>query len=1022
MIFYGVFAAEQIPVDVFPDFAPVQVVVQTESPGFAPEEVESLVTLPLETALNGTPNVKVVRSISTVGLSVITITFADGSNVFTARQLVAERLQAGRSKLPDGVEQPVLMPISTAVGDILKIGIISSDDATSLMDLRTIANWTVRMRLMAVAGVSNVVVYGGEVKQYQVLINPTALKDYGLTVQQVTDAARQSNSNAAGGFLRTPDEEYLIRGIGRVTNVDEIAQTVITERNGLPLTIANVAKVQIGPAFKIGDAIINGKRGVILNVTKQPWANTLETSYAVEKALKELQTSFPKNVQLIYTFRQADFIEIAIQNMIHALALGALLVIVILFLFLQNWRTVLISLTAIPLSLLAAIIALQFQGGTINTMTLGGLAIAIGEVVDDAIIDVENVYRRLRENRLSPLPQHPFKVVYEASREIRGSVVYATYIVALVFLPIFSLGGLEGKIFAPLAFSYIIAIIASLFVALSVTPAMCYLLLSGQKQLSHSDTNFVSLLKKLYRPVLSLSLKNPKLLLALSVAILVLSGIPLMSMGRAFLPEFDESNLIVAANAMPGTSLDVTTQMGLKASSHIISHKSVAAIGQRAGRAEGSDDYGASNFCEFDIRLTGASGDRKGMVEHVREDFAKIPGLVINIGSYISHRMDHVLSGVNASIAIKLFGPELSVLHQLAPEIQKVLGSVPGAVDVQVEPIIPIPEIAIRINRQAAARHGLTVDQLSKTIETAFKGVAVSKVLEGQKTFDLVVWFEPKFRKSFDVIKATLIDTPSGRKIPIENVATIEYGTSPNTIRHENVSRNVVIQANVAGRDLGSVIDEIRKGINAQVHLPAGYYVVYGGQFEAQEQASRQLVFLSLLAILGIFILLTMAFRSLLAAAVVMVNLPLALIGGIWAIFLSGGVLSIGSLVGFITLFGISTRNGIMLVTHFNHLLGEGMSLDEILVQGSLDRLSPVLMTALTAGLGVLPIAILGGAGRELEQPMAIVILGGMISSTALTLLVIPALFKIIGRKALHGLTNEQLEAQDSITTTEVRP
>lgn len=1016
MLVYGMFAARQIPVDVFPDFAPVQVVVQTEAPGFAPEEVESMVTLPLETALNGTPNVKVVRSISTVGLSVVTLIFNDGSNVFTARQLVAERLQSVRNNLPDGIQQPVLMPISTAVGDILKVGMVSSTGATSLMDLRTIANWMVRMRLMSVSGVSNVVVYGGDQKQYQVLVNPIALKDYGLTLQQVIDATRQSNSNAAGGFLRTADEEYLIRGIGRAASVDDISRTAISERKGLAVTIGNVAKVQVGPAFQIGDAIVNGKRGIILNVAKQPWANTLETSYAVERALKELQPSFPKDVQLVYTFRQGDFIEVAIRNMIEALALGAVLVVVILFLFLQNWRTVLISLTAIPLSLLTAVIALQFQGGTINTMTLGGLAIAIGEVVDDAIIDVENVYRRLRENKLAESPRHPFRVVYDASREIRGSVVYATYIVALVFLPIFSLGGLEGKIFAPLAFSYIVAIIASLVVALSVTPAMCYLLLSNEKRLPDAETRFVRLLKTIYRPALSLSLRYPKSVLAFSVAMLVLSGIPLLTMGRAFLPSFDESNLIVAANAMPGTSLDVTTHMGMQATRHISSHKTVAAIGQRAGRAEGSDDYGVSNFSEFDIRLQGSASDRKGMVEHVREDFAKIPGLVINVGSYISHRMDHVLSGVNAAVAIKIFGPDLAVLHQLAPQIQKVVSAVPGAVDVQIEPIIPIPQIAIRINREASSRYGLTVDKLSKTIEAAFNGISVSKVLEGQKTFDLVVWFEPKYRNSFDVIRATLIDTPSGRKIPVENIATIEYSTSPNTIRHENVSRNVVIQANVLGRDLGSVIDNVREEINAQVHLPSGYFVVYGGQFEAQEQASRQLVFLSLIAIFGIFFLLVLAFRSVRTAAVVMVNLPLALIGGIWAIFLSGGVLSIGSLVGFITLFGISTRNGIMLVTHFNHLLGEGLSFDEVLLQGSIDRLSPVLMTALTAGLGVLPIAILGGAGRELEQPLAIVILGGMISSTALTLLVIPALFKLSGKKALHGLSLDALEGEDTDT------
>lgn len=1013
MLIYGIFASRQMPVDVFPDFAPVQVVVQTEAPGFAPEEVESLITMPQEVVLNGTPNVKVVRSISTVGLSVVTLIFEDGTNVFTARQLVAERLQATRNNLPDGVEQPVLMPISTAVGDILKVGFLSNDK-TSIMDLRTLANWTVRTRLMSIPGVANVVIYGGDLKQYQVLVNPVALKDYNLTLQQVIDATKQSNSNAAGGYLRTPDEEFLIRGIGRARSVDDIAQTVVAERNGLPITISKVAKVQIGSAFKIGDAIVNGRRAVILNITKQPWANTLKTTYAVERALRELQPSFPKDVQLIYTFRQADFIEVAIKNMIEALGLGAVLVIIILFLFLQSWRTVIISLTAIPLSLLTAIIALHWQGGTINTMTLGGLAIAIGEVVDDAIIDVENVYRRLRENTLLPSPKHAFTVIYDASREIRGSVVYATYIVVLVFLPIFSLGGLEGKIFTPLAFSYIVAIIASLFVALTVTPALCYLFLSNQKRLPHSETRFVSLLKRLYQPILNKSLDYPKTVVALSAAIFILSIVPLLSMGRSFLPEFDESNLIVAANAIPGTSLNVTSRMGINTTAHIASHKSVSAIGQRAGRAEGSDDYGVSNFSEFDIRLKQGAVDKKDMVKHIREDFGKIPGIVINVGSYISHRMDHVLSGVNAAIAIKIYGPDISVLHELAPKVENIVRTIPGAVDVQIEPIIPIPQIAIRIDRPVAARYGLTVEKLSRSVEAAFNGIKVSKVLEGQKTFDLVVWFDSKYRSNFDVIGTTLIDTPSGEKIPLQSIATVELGTSPNSIRHESTSRNVIIQANVSGRDLGGLIADIRDELAKQLVLPQGYYIIYGGQFEAQEQASKQLIVLSAVAIFGIFLLLLMAFRSPLAATVVMFNLPLALIGGIWAIFLSGGILSIGSIVGFITLFGISTRNGIMLVTHYNHLLGEGKSFEELLSQGSIDRLSPVLMTALTAGLGVLPIAILGGAGRELEQPLAIVILGGMISSTALTLLVIPALFKIVGVKALHAISLDEQDTDEN--------
>jgi CzcA family heavy metal efflux pump len=1002
MTVYGLIVMVQLPIDVFPDFAPVQVTVQTEAAGYAPEEVESLITVPMESALNGTPNVQVVRSISTTGLSVITLIFEDGTNVFVARQLVAERIQGARNRLPSNIEQPVLMPITTAVGDILKIGMIPGN-TTSLMDLRTFANWTAKRRIMTVQGVANVVLYGGEEKQYQVLVNPRALQDYDLTLDQVLAAARGGNVNVPGGFLRTTDEEFLIRGLGRIKSLDDLKKTVITSRNGVPIVLGQVATIQVGAAFKTGDAIINGKPGVILSVTKQPWANTLTTTVAVEKALASLKASMPPDVQVVYTFRQADFIETAIHNMLEALAFGAVLVVLVLFVFLQNWRTVIISLTAIPLSLLAAIISLKLAGGTINTMTLGGLAIAIGEVVDDAIIDVENVYRRLRENKLRAEPRPVMTVVFEASREIRGSVFYATFIVALVFLPIFSLSGLEGKIFSPLGWSYIVAIVASLLVALTVTPAMCMMLLSQQRNLPDNEPAFSRFLKSGYRPVLSVALARPKSIITAAALIFVVSLVPLLFVGKEFLPAFDESNLIVASNSVPGTSLDITTKTGKSITSHVVSHSNVLAAGQRAGRAEGSDDYGASNFSEYDIRLKVGMKDREQVIEHLREDFAKIPGLVINVGSYISHRMDHVLSGVNAAIAIKIFGPDLAVLHRTAGDVEKVVAGVPGAVDVQIEPIIPIPQIGIQINRDKAARYGLNIDRLATSIEAAFNGVVVSQVVEEQKTFDLLVRFQPQFKANVDAISSTLIDTPSGARVQLSAVADILPGTSPNTIKHESVSRYVVVQANVSGADLGSVIDKIRAKVNSEVHLPAGYYVAYGGQFEAQEKATRQLIILTLLAVVGIFLLLFAAFKSSRAALLVLLNLPLALIGGIWAIVLSGGVMSVGSLLGFITLFGISTRNGIMLVTHFKHLIAEGLSFDDVLREGALDRLSPVLMTALTAALGLLPIAVLGGAGRELEQPLAVVILGGMISSTALTLIVVPALFRCFGPAALGG-------------------
>lgn len=999
----GIITTARMPVDVFPDFAPVQVVVLTEAAGYAPEEVEGSITVPLETVLNGIPNVQTVRSISTVGLSVVTLIFEDGMSVFTARQLVSEKLQMARSKLPEGIDEPALAPITSAAGDVFKLGLYSETGATTPMQLRTLVDWTIRPRIMSVQGVSSVVIHGGEVKQYQVLVNPNKLREFDVTLKQVIDAAGGSNANAAGGVMRGPQDEFLIRGIGRARSAAEIAQTVVTSRGGLPIVIGNVATVKVGPAMKVGDGVIDGKPGVVMTVLKQPWANTLQTTYAIEKTLKDLQPTYPKDVKLVAAFRQADFIEVAIKNIIEAIIIGGVLVVLILFIFLQNWRTAFISLTAIPLSLLAAVIAIKLTGGTINTMTLGGLAIAIGEVVDDAIIDVENVYRRLRENKLSDTKRPPIKVVFEASREIRGSVVYATCIVALVFLPIFALTGLEGKIFAPLGVAYLVALLASLLVALTVTPALSYLLLNRPQTLPSQESGMIRWLKKRYEGLLQYSLNNSATVLISATALFVVSLLPLVVMGREFLPEFDENNVIIVANSMPGTSLDTTTRIGKKLTGHFFQKHDVLAADQRAGRAEGGEDYGTGNFSEYDIRLKPDSKNRQDILYHVRHEFAHIPGLVVNTGSYLMHRMDHVLSGVNAAIAVKLYGSDLDVLHDQARKIEAAIKEVKGTADVQVEPVVPVPQISIQVDRVAASRYGLTVKELTETIEAAFRGATVSQVLEGQRLFDLNVWFEPGSRNDIGVIQDTLVDTPSGVKVPLRAVASVSYGKSPNTISHENLSRRVVIQANVSGRDLGTVITDIRAKIAKEVPLPTGYYVVFGGQFEAQEEATKRLLILGAVAMVGMYLLLLMAFRSARAAALVMANLPLALIGGIWAVFFTGAVLSVGSLVGFITLFGLSTRNGIMLVSHFNQLLSEGKQFEEILWEGSLDRLSPVLMTALTAALGVLPIAILGGAGRELEQPLAIVIVGGMFSSTALTLVVIPALFNLYGRKALHG-------------------
>jgi CzcA family heavy metal efflux pump len=990
---YGLYQARQSTVDVFPDFAPIQVTVLTEAPGFAPEEVESLVTRPLEAGLNGTAQVKVVRSVSTAGLSVININFEDNTNVFTARQLVMEKLQSSSSQLPAEAKTPTLAPITSATGDILKIGLISTGK-TSMMDLRTLADWTIKLRLKALSGVANVVVIGGDTRQYQIQVQPEKLKQYGVTLAQVVEATGDSNVNAPGGVLRGPESELMIRGLGRVSSVEDIAQSVIVARAGSPVLLGNVADIKIAPEFKLGDAIVNGQPGVVLTVIKQPWAGTTDTTDRIERSLAQLKSALPADVQMITTFRQSDFIEVAIKNVGEAILIGGVLVVFVLLLFLQNWRAALISLVAIPLSLITAVVFLKMQGLTINTMTLGGLAIAIGETVDDAIIDVENIVHRLRDNKILGYPKSSFRVVFDASSEVRGSVVYATLIVALVFLPVVFLNGLEGRIFSPLAVSYMSALMASLVVALTVTPALSYMLLRSSSQ--STETAFVLWLKGLYRPLLQSALNAPRVVLGMAVTFFVLALTPLLVVGTEFLPSFDENNVIVVTNSLPGTSLSTTTNMGKELIDHFVHKHGVMAGDQRAGRAQGGEDYGAGNFSEFDFRLK-PNTNKKDTLYHIRHEFAHVPGLISDMGSYLQHRMDHAISGVNAAIAVKVFGDDLDTLYSKASEIEKVIKTVRGAVDVHSEQIVPAPQISIKIDRTMAARYGLSAGKLARTLETAFKGSVVSQVVEGQRAFDVCVLYGEKYRNNIEVIRSTLIDTPGGATIPLSAVARVETSTGPSSINHENTSRRVVVQANVAGRDLGGTIKDIREKISREVKLPEGYYVVYGGQFEAQEEATTRLFWLGLLALVGMTVLLALAFKSMRAAVLIMSNLPLALAGGIVAVLLSGAVMSVGSLVGFVTLFGISTRNGIMLVTHFNQLLQSNDSLDDIIIKSCMDRLSPVLMTALTASCGVLPIAILGGAGRELEQPLAVVIVGGMVSSTCLTLFVIPALLRLYG-------------------------
>jgi CzcA family heavy metal efflux pump len=1012
LLIYGGIVALRSPVDVFPDLTAPTVTILTESHGLAPEEVESLVTLPIESAMNGTAGVFRVRSNSAIGISIVFVEFVFDTDIYRARQLVTEKLQQVR--LPAGVTLPVLGPISSTMGEIMLISMTSTN--TSPMELRSLADWVVRPRLLGVAGVSQVMIIGGEKKQFQVLIDPAKLADYRLSLDEVTKAVGASNANAAGGFLQQANEEFLIRGRARVFSTDDLENSVIAVRNGAPILVKNVAEVKAAATLKRGDGSFNMKPAVVATIQKQPNANTLEVTEQIETILATLKASLPPDVQIdTKAFQQADFIKRAIGNVNRALLEGGILVTVVLFLFLWNFRTTFISLTAIPLSLITAILAMSYFGISINTMTLGGLAIAIGELVDDAIVDVENVFRRLKQNAHLPTPEPVTSVIFKASSEIRNSIVFATLIIVLVFLPLFSLSGFEGRMFAPLAFAYIISVAASLVVALTVTPVLCYFLLRRAEVLhDEKDSRLVTWLKRRYARLLDWTLRHPFKIIGASAVMLAVALVMFPLMGREFLPPFNEGTLNINANLPPGTSLQESNRIGNIIEKVLHEVPEVVSTTRRTGRAELDEHAAGVNTSE--IEVVTKEGDRKhsAVMEEVRQKLAQIPGVEAEVGQPISHRIDHLLSGTRAQIAIKLFGPDLATLRTKANEIRGAMATVPGIVDLLVEPQVGVPQVQVNMNRQAAAAVGLRAEDLTKAVEIAFNGEAVSQVLEEQRTYDVFVRFNDSARQSIESISRTLIDTPSGAKVPIGQVAEVRTDQGPNTINRENVQRRIIIQANVAGRDLGSVIADVRGAIGSQVALPQGYFVQYGGQFEAQEKASRQITLLSILAVGGIFLLLYIALKQVRSALLVMANLPLALIGGVVMVFLSGGTLSIASLVGFITLFGIATRNGIMLISHYQHLMDEeGIGFREAIVQGSMERLSPILMTALVTGVGLIPLALsVGEPGREIQQPMAVVILGGIVTSTFLNMIVIPALYLKYGKAtasaSAHDLSDER--------------
>ena len=996
---WGLLTVSRMPLDVFPNFAPPQVDVQTEAPGLAPEEVESLVTFPIESAVNGAPGVDIVRSSSGVGISVVQITFNWGTDIYLARQLVSERLQQVTSKLPTGVEIPQISPLSSPIGTVLTYAFTIADGGkTTLMDVRNLVDLEITNQLLAVPGVTQILSYGGDTRQYQVLVDPAKLKAYDVTLAQVTQAVQEANTNAGGGFLITPDREYLIRGLGRIQSVEALRESVVAARDGVPVLLGNVADIQIGAALKRGDASANGKAAIVMMVNKQPLSDTPTVTRAVEAQMETIKAGLPEDVEVTATFRQSDFIDASIENVTSALRDGIIIVAIVLLLFLMNWRTAVMALSAIPLSLLIGLSILNVFGLGINTMTLGGLAVAIGSVVDDAIVDMENSYRRLRENQLAGTPVPPLQVVYNASREVRVSVLFSTIIIAVIFAPIFTLTGIEGKIFAPMGFAYLLSIFSSTFVALTLSPALSALLLSNQT-LPAVETWVARTAKRLYQPLLRFALSRAKVVLMIAVALFVASMLVLPALGRVFLPEFQERSLVNTMTLYPGSSLELTSRAGLAIQDLLIDDPRFDSVQLRAGRVSGDADAASVSFGHVDVEISEAGmKDREATIETLRETFAQIPGVVPGIGGFISHRIDEILSGVRSAIAIKIFGPDLDELRAIGTQIQTAISEVPGLVDLQLEPQVDIKQLQIEFDRQAAARYGLTVGQLSETVETAFNGRAVSQVLEGQQLFDLLVWLQEDDRSNLDTIRNLLIDTPSGTKIPLAQVADISFGTGPNTINRENVLRRFIVSTNVADRDLGSAVEEIKTTVAQEVTLPEGYFIQYGGQFESEQRASQNLITFGLLALVVVAVMMYFAVKSVPATVMIMLNLPLALSGGIFSVALGGGILSVASMVGFITLFGVATRNGLLLVDNYNNKFAEGKSIQAGVMEASTERLEAILMTALTSALGMLPLVIGAGAGKEILQPLAVVVLGGLFTSTALTLVLLPALYAQFGR------------------------
>jgi CzcA family heavy metal efflux pump len=1022
---YGGYVLTRMPVDVFPDLNRPTVTIFTEAPGLAPDEVETIVSLPLETAVNGAAGVERVRSMSGIGVSLVFVEFGWDTDIYRARQIVAEKVSEVADTLPEGA-RPFLGPVSSIMGQILAVGLTSDNPDVTPAQLRTLAQWDIRRRLLSVPGVSQITVIGGDVREYQVLVDPAKLVATGVTLHDVEAAIEESNVNSSGGFLPDTHTERLIRNLARLESAEELADTVVKVLpDGSSVLLGQIAEVREGAAAnKRGDAGIGGRPAVILTIQKQPGADTVALTRRIESELELLRKTLPDGVQIHDDiFRQSNFIERAVRNVEEALRDGSIMVAVVLFLFLLNFRTTAITLTAIPLSLLITFIVFKAAGLGINTMTLGGLAVAIGELVDDAIVDVENVFRRLRENRAAGSPKSALQVVIDASREVRNSIVFATILVILVFLPLFALQGIEGRIFTPLAVAYIVSIVASLAVSLTVTPAMCALLLPKMKRMEHPrDGWLVRKIKAAESRLLDFGFRRPRAVF-FGVGAALLSAVLLVpTLGREFLPEFNEGSATVFVISAPGISLEESNRVGVIAEKLLMQVPEVRTVARRTGRAEGDEHVMEVNATEIEFELEPSRRSRAEILADIREKLSGLPGVGVSVGQPISHRIDHILSGVQAQIAIKIFGDDLTVLRRLAEEVRRAVEGVPGMADVQVERVTLVPQVHVRFDRKKCAAYGLRPGEAARYTELALKGAAVTSVIEGQRTFDVVLRLTDEARNDLDAIRAIPVDTLSGQLVPLGLIAEVSEAMGPNMINRENAQRRIYVSANAAGRDLVGVVNDARAAIAEKVVLPEGYYVTYGGQFESEAGASRLILVLGLCSLAGMFFVLYLQFRSVSFAAQVMLSIPLAFIGAVFGVkFFAGGIMSVASLIGFIALTGIAARNGIMMISHYLHLMKEeGMPFGrEMIVRGTQERVVPVLMTALTAGLALLPLLLgAGQPGREILHPVAVVIFCGLVTSTALDLVVRPIVFRKYGGRASRRLVPQAFTDNPTNNTT----